>query len=383
MTGAASADRSGFRRVALFSRFPGAGVGDLVQRNIFLKVLRDAFPGSTVTWVVGADVLASPFLHDLVTRHSYATDVVGCPEPSPDPRVVPTGWPEFLDALPGRGFDACVVDPRSFRLGVEEAAVAGIPVRIAVPTGAPSDALITDPIALHWSGTPDPDLYDYTRALAAAVGIGVPVARDAIVPRLPTRPVALPHWAGDRPLVGLHPTCSRGWNRRWPLPAFAELAVRLVDRAGATVVVLGTPDDAPEIDYLRRAVAEAHPPGSLRTWVGEPFGRVAALIDRLDLLVGNDSGPAHLAAALSTPTVVVYGPDGEEAMWRRVYRRHRGLNLHYPCQARDNEDNVFDGQCTLGCPCDYVAPQGPYPKCLSDITVDDVWAAVRAALDAR
>jgi heptosyltransferase-2/glycosyl transferase protein BlmE len=78
--------------------------------------------------------------------------------------------------------------------------------------------------------------------------------------------------------------------------------------------------------------------------------------------------------------VVVYGTDGEEAMWSEVYRFHVGVNKHYPCQNRTNEPNAFDGQCALGCPCDYVAPEGPYPRCLSDITVDEVWDAVRRQL---
>jgi ADP-heptose:LPS heptosyltransferase len=367
------------RRVCMFFRFPGAGVGDLVQRNIFLKLMRDAYPRASLTWFVDEEVVRSPFLSDLVDRHSYATDVVACPAPT-DVLGRDRPWQEFLRGLPGHGFDACVVDPRSFLLGPAEAAAAGIPIRIAVPTGEASDSLITDPLRLTWEGTPDPDLYDYARALAGALRIDLPAQRDRIVPRLPLQPVPLPDWAAHRPIVGMHPACSPGWNRRWPLPAFAELAVRIVGATDAELVLLGGRGDAAEIDHIRAAVRRHHTRRPVRTWLDRPLVEVASLIDGLDLLVGNDSGPAHLAAALGTPTVVMYGPDGEEAMWRRVYPHHHGLNLHYPCQDRDNEEPRFEGQCELGCPCDYVAPEGPYPKCLSDIPVDAVWAAVAARL---
>ncbi|MGH3995074.1 MAG: glycosyltransferase family 9 protein, partial [Pseudonocardiaceae bacterium] len=346
----------------------------LVQRNIFLRLLRDAFPRAEVTWIVSGHITGVPFLEELVRRHSYATEIVVCPDAEDDDQ---DRWRGFLRELPGRRFDVCVVDPRSFRLGVRDAYDAGIAARVAVPTGGPDDALITHPMRVAVGGA---DLYDYTAALAAAVGHDLAVPPERVVPRLPLRPESLPAWTARRPLVGVHAGCSGGWNRRWPAAAFAELSARMAHDLGATLVVLGSAGEVADTARLRGEILDRCPHAEVHVWLGEPLNRVANLIDRMDLLVGNDSGPAHLAAALDTPTVVTYGPDGEEAMWARVYPLHRGVNKHYPCQNRANEDNEWDGQCPLGCPCDYVAYDGPYPKCLSDITVDDVWKSVLAQL---
>lgn len=375
--------------VCLFCRFPGAGVGDLVQRNIFLHLLRRAFPHARLTWVLSEDVTGAPLLDELVRGHSYATDVLACPSPGVGDRR----WRRFLDGLPARGFDVCVVDPRSVRLGVREAWRAGISVRAAVPTGGPDDPLITHPLRL-----PQPaDLYDYAAALTAALCPQLPMPPpEQLLPPLPmpgrgALPPAPPAVAAAslaapavlrRPFVGLHPSCSAGWNRRWPQTNFAQLGARAADELGAALAVLGSAAEAADAARLRAEILQHCPGAHVQLCLGQSLPQLAALIATMDLLVGNDSGPAHLAAALGTPTVVAYGPDGEDAMWGRVYPRHRGINLHYPCHDRPNDDRV-DGattQCALGCPCDYTGYDGPYPRCLTDISVDHLWRLVHAQL---
>jgi ADP-heptose:LPS heptosyltransferase len=365
-------------KVCLFSRVPRPGAGDLIQRNIFLRLLREAFPHATVTWVVGRNVTSLPFQDELVRRHSYADDVLQCPDPEVDD---PDGWQSFVAELDERRFEVCVVDPRSFRLGVADAARAGIAVRVALPTGGDDDALITHPMRPRWDPDRTPDLYDYATALATTVGVPLDAPPTQIVPRPPMRPEELPAWARQRPLVGIHPACSKGWHRRWPLNSFTQVVARLTGQLNATVVIVGAADEAEEASRIVREVLRDNPHARLHVLLGAGANTLLNLIDRLDLLVGNDSGPAHLAAAVATPTVVIYGPDDEELMWKRVYAVHRGVNKHYPCQLRDNEPNRWDGQCALGCPCDYVAAEGPYPRCLADITVDDVWPEVTAQLD--
>jgi len=366
-------------RVCMFSRLARPGMGDLVQRNIFLGLLRRAFPGAELTWVVGAHVTRVPYQEELVHRHSYADEIVVCPDAEDtDPRR----WLRFLDELPGRRFQVCVVDPSTQGLGVRDAWRAGIPTRVAMPTGAPAvDELITHPMRLGRPVVGRHDLYDYAVALATALGVA-PVPRPwQVVPRLPMRAEDAPLLAAPRPVVGLHPGGAKGWNRRWPLANFAELAVRLVDEFAATLLLLGAPDEEDETDRLRLAVRGRHPTAEVHVSLGEPLNRVANLIDGMDLLVGNDSGPAHLAAALSTPTVVLYGPSGTESMWARVYPAHRGVNKNYACQNLRHEPTEAIAQCEHGCPCFYESPDGPYPKCLTDIAVDEVWHAVLAQLD--
>lgn len=368
------------RRVCLLSRLVLPGMGDLVQRNIYLHLLRRAYPDAVLSWVVADCVDRIPYQREAVRRHSYADEILVCPDADHDSEEKhPQAWHQFRKDLASRGFEVCVVDPGSRRAGAADAHAAGITVRVAVPRGLPDDSLITHPIRLPRPVVGINDLYDYAAALASALGTPAPRPTEA-VPRLPLRPEPLPSWVDRRPLVGVHPAGAKGWHRRWPLARYAELCVRLARDAGATLLVLGSSDEADEAGTLQAAVLARYPAASIWLSLGEPLNRVANLIDRMDLLIGNDSAPAHLAAALATPTVVIYGPTGTEPLWTRVYPRHRGVNLRYPCQNLRHEPDEAIQQCEHGCPCHYTSPDGPYPKCLTDISVDDVWQASLAQL---
>jgi hypothetical protein len=106
-------------------------------------------------------------------------------------------------------------------------------------------------------------------------------------------------WAADRarelgePLVVLFPQTA--WvTREWPASYWVDLAWRL-KAAGVPAVVLMSPKDE------RFTNTPAY-------WWGTPLDRVAALVERAALVVGNDSFPAHLAGAVGTPTLALMGP---------------------------------------------------------------------------
>jgi heptosyltransferase-2 len=115
-----------------------------------------------------------------------------------------------------------------------------------------------------------------------------------------------------RPLVAIHP--GAGWYSRariWPVERFAAVARGLATSHGATVLVLGGPDEAP---IAARLVELAGDSGRVVNVVGRTsIVETAALIDRCDLFVGNDSGPMHIAAAVGTPVVAVFGPSNIRA----------------------------------------------------------------------
>jgi ADP-heptose:LPS heptosyltransferase len=362
--------------ICLYSR-PALGMGDVIQRNIVLNLLRGAFPQPRVTWILGHRLTWEPVVEDLVRRHSYADEVMLGAEPDDDEPA----RRRFLDELAARRFDACIVEPFTVGFGAGDAAEAGIEVRVAVPEGGPDDAFITHPVLPGASQPSGPDMYDYLAALGAALDAPVPPP-PAIVPRLPYQPEDLPAWADRRPFVGLHPGGMKLWNRRWPLASYTELAARLVDTMDAAVLVLGSPDEQEEAELLRDGVLARQPRAEVHSCLGEPVNRVANLVDRMDLLVGNDSGLAHLAAALSTPTVVVYGPADGDVLFGRMYPLQRAVNNHPDCQgSRDGVDPAA-GQCQHGCLCYYVSADGPYPTCLTEITVDEVWRVVEEQLSA-
>ncbi len=375
-------------RVCVFSRIIHPGMGDLVQRNAVFAILRRRYPGAALTWVLGDTVERAPYLAEFVRRHSLADDVLICPDPDRG-----ADWAEFLRELAAQAFDVCLVDPATDRLGPAEAAAAGITVRIAVPaprragpgwwgalrrivTGCGDDAdTVTHPILMPAELGDDPDVYDYLCGLATALGIGVP-ARDEAVPRVPFVPVPLPGWASGAPLVGLSPGGATEWNRRWPPERFAEIGRRLVGDRGAVVVVLGAESERAVVDRVLAAVRDGCPDADLHAWVGAPLDHTLSLIDRMELLVGNDSGPAHLAAALGTPSVVLYGPTGDDE-WARIYRRHVAVRSSYPCGMTGG---VGQERCTTGCVRPLGSIDGPYPRCLDAIDVDEAWPAVTRQL---
>ena len=112
-----------------------------------------------------------------------------------------------------------------------------------------------------------------------------------------------------RPLVGLHVGYGPRGKKRdqsvrlkgWALENFIELGEKLV-ADGASIVLTGSADDRPDVDKLAARVPARDLAG--QTSVRE----LAAIIQRLDLFVSVDSGPAHMAAAVGTPLVVLWGP---------------------------------------------------------------------------
>lgn len=106
--------------------------------------------------------------------------------------------------------------------------------------------------------------------------------------------------AVKEPLVALHPGAG-DLRRRWPVAKFAAVGDEL-SRAGATVVAVGSGDDEALVGELTSAMEEPLVNAAGRLTLRGLLG----LLARSALLVGNDSGPRHLAEAVGTATVAVY-----------------------------------------------------------------------------
>jgi lipopolysaccharide heptosyltransferase II len=112
-------------------------------------------------------------------------------------------------------------------------------------------------------------------------------------------------WPGRGPLVALHPGgAGLGGVKRWPPERFACVAEHLRRENGAYILLLGGPEDRPLAQTIATQVVD--PPPVVATEL--PLLTTAALIERCDLFIGNDSGLLHLAAALGTSYVGIYGP---------------------------------------------------------------------------
>ena len=124
----------------------------------------------------------------------------------------------------------------------------------------------------------------------------------------------------ERPVVGIHPG-GKEPAKRWPEESFAEVADHLADRLGAQVVISGTAEEMPVAQ--RVASAMRHRPFLLAGKTS--LGALGALMARMALVVTNDTGPSHLAAAVGVPSVILFGPT-DPARWAPPDRRtHRAL----------------------------------------------------------
>lgn len=173
------------------------------------------------------------------------------------------------------------------------------------------------------------------------------------------------------PLVVLNPNAgSLSLERRWPRERFAALARRLRSERGATVVLIGAPS---EEALCREIAALAHAErGHLIDTSGTlSVGELCALLERASAVVSNDSGPVHLAAALGTPTIALFGPE-TPVMYRPIGKQARVL-WHPPiCSPCINVHDNKVANCIYG-----------RPECLVNIGVDEVFEAAARALDGR
>jgi heptosyltransferase-2 len=109
--------------------------------------------------------------------------------------------------------------------------------------------------------------------------------------------------AADQPIVILCPGSVNSRAKRWPAERYAELSDRF-SNSGAAVVLIGSPA---EKDVSGEVGARVHQQPIMLA--GETtVAQMVALISIADMLVTNDTGPAHIGAATGTPTLVIFGP---------------------------------------------------------------------------
>jgi lipopolysaccharide heptosyltransferase II len=176
--------------------------------------------------------------------------------------------------------------------------------------------------------------------------------------------------AADRPLAVLNPNAGiLALERRWPAASFAALARRLC-LEGIPVVFVGSAEEREHVAAIVRAVGRV-PAEVLADLSGKlSIGELAALLARAGTHVTNDTGPMHIGAALGAPTVALFGPE-TPVMYAPIGRRVVALWRPPPCSPCINvhENKVLN--CVRG-----------IPECLTNISVDAVFAAARAQLEA-
>ena len=279
------------RRIAVLR---GSGLGDLVQALPAVEALRAAYPDAEVT------LLGTPAHRALLS---------GRPSPFSGLEVLPLrpgvrdGEPEdpaataaFLAKMRGRSFDLAVQlhgggrnsNPFLLQLGARHT--------IGTRTADAPPLERTRPYLYYQ--------HEIARTLeVVALAGAVPVQLEPRLPLLPEEQARRRTRSRERPTVVLHPGATDP-RRRWPAARFAAVASALV-RDGARVVVVGDQADVPAAEEIVSAVHGLGGQATSRAGQQTLAELVQTLLDS-DVVLANDSGPRHVAAALGIATVGIY-----------------------------------------------------------------------------
>lgn len=161
----------------------------------------------------------------------------------------------------------------------------------------------------------------------------------------------------DRPLVALCPGSTNSRAKRWPSERYAALADRCIEEMRAQVVLIGAPDETEVSGEVSAQMR--HEPIILTGCTSMQMA--VAVLSLTDLLVTNDTGPAHIAAALNRPTLVIFGPTDPTT------------TRPFAPQAEIIQDPPDCAPCMLrDCPIDH--------RCMTAISPEEVFARARALL---
>jgi ADP-heptose:LPS heptosyltransferase len=168
------------------------------------------------------------------------------------------------------------------------------------------------------------------------------------------------------PMVGVHVSGGRP-IKQWDPARFADVARRLAQTRGATIVATGGPGDRALVAALRDAIAP-HPIIDVSGTDDLDLLSAAAILARLDVLVTGDTGPMHLASAVGTPVVAVFGPS-DPARYATAGPLDRVVRIDLPCSPC-NRIRQPPARCV-----------GHTPDCLDGVQADAVFDAAVAVLD--
>lgn len=270
---------------------------------------------------------------------------------------------ESLSKIREEKYDAAVLMPNSFHVALD-VFLCGIPRRVGYPTDA-RGFLLTHKVPI------DPKIVRGHRVpyfLRIVQEIGAQIENPRMVLPLPEDVRAkaknfftsqsLDQFSG---VIAVHAGCSK-FERRWHAERFAQLGRKLAQSLGVGIVLLGS---GAEIHMLMEIAEQIGSKNAKVFTTFEPL-ELAAIIERSDLYVGNDSGIMHLAAAVHTKLVGVFGSSSPRETGPFIPpSEYRAVQKDFPC--RPCRERFFT---------DCKPSASNKPPCMEEITVENVFAAV-------
>jgi heptosyltransferase II len=327
---------------------PYMWIGDFVRCHTVVKLLEQRCPGRPI------DLLTTSLCAPLVdympgVRQGILWDL-------PRSRLALAQQARLARTLRAQGYSQALIMPRTWKSAVAPL-LAGIPQRTGF-AGELRLCLVND---LRWGERKLPRMVDRCAALAMPKHVPAPV--NLPLPQLVVPQSEVLNWreriglTADRPVVAFAPGAV-GPSKRWPSTHYAALADRLASD-GMSVWVLGGPNE-------RSLAADIAAGGRARDLTGDDLRNAILALAAADVAVSNDSGLLHVAAAVGTPTIGVFGPTSP---WHWA-----PLN---PLAA------VIETEIALSCrPCHKPTCRLRHHRCMYDIEPARVVAAIRQILTA-
>lgn len=309
-------------------------LGDAVMSLPAIRAIKARFPGSRLT---------------VLTKGGLA-ELYGC-EPAVDEVVAYGGgfvpFLKLVAKLRRARFDVAFILPRSFRASLAPFA-SRIPRRVGF-AGDVRRPVLTDAIERSERLLTGHRVAYYLELLRPFGEVPAATAPE-IAPPAEAKAWAAEQLAG-KAWAGLNPGATYGKAKQWYPDRFVEVGRRLAAR-GLRVAVVGGPAEAALGAQVAAGIGDAAASFAGKT----SLPRLAALVARCSLFVTNDTGPMHVAAAVGTPVVAVFGPTDPRTT--RPFGDRFTLVQHKvecsPCLLRE-------------CPIDH--------PCMRDLKVEQVWAA--------
>jgi heptosyltransferase-2 len=327
---------------------PYMWIGDFVRCHTVVKLLKARFPSRPV------DVLSTTLCAPLADympelRQAIVVDL-------PRKRLSLAEHRALAARLQREAYGTALIMPRTWKAALAPF-LAGIPERVGW-VGEWRFGLLND---LRFGERRLPRMIDRCAALAAPAPAARPESWPLPELRVPAAEVAgwrerLALADAGRPVVALAPGAV-GPSKRWPGASYADLARRLV-RDGIDVWVLGSPAEAPLVRIIRSSAPE------VRDLTGTDLRNAILALAAADAAVSNDSGLLHVAAAVGTPAIGIFGPTSP---WHWA-----PLN---PIAAAVQAATQLDCR-----PCHKPTCRLRHHLCMRDISADEVLAVTQRAL---
>ncbi len=330
---------------------PYMWIGDFVRCHTVVKLLKERFPKRPVD--VLTTTMVSPLLDYMPgVRKGIVVDL-------PRGRLGLRQHHALAARLRQEGYGQALVMPRTWKSALAPY-LAGIPRRTGF-FGEGRIGLIND---LRWGERQLPRMLERCAALALEKGETPPPRWP--LPQLVVSPAEVDSWRSrlslerkERIDIALAPGAV-GPSKRWASSAYAELAGSLA-REGHRVWIVGGPGERALATEIKAAA-----PNDIVDLTGPHLRNAILALAAADCAVSNDSGLLHVAAALGTPSIGIFGPTSP----------YHWAPLN-PLAA------VIETNGVLPCrPCHKPVCRQRHHKCMRDIAVDQVMVATRAAITA-